>query len=502
MLYFSRTKVAVTLVTLTLSLLIIVLTNGLHLKYFRGIKLGLDLSGGSSLVLQPDLSVLKTDYYKQARDDIVSALDNSHLDHNTLHQLANNFYLKLSNLDERKRFTKALGKINEGLVVGSKAGMTLIKVDQSSYLRRTSDVLNQSIEIIRRRVDEFGTNEPTIKIQGQSIVVELPGVKDTANIKRIIGRTARISFHLVDTTATFNHSATIPFGYKYMYAPNHKIRYAISIEDKLTGKNLKKASLSFNQNNQPVVAFSFDREGSQKFADLTSHNVGHMLAIVLDNQVISAPVINTPIVGGNGIIEGKFTLSDAQDLALLLQAGSLPVPLAVTQENTVGPTLGLQSIKNGLYSALGGMALVFLYMIVFYRKLGAIAVVSLIFNMVLTVALLSILGCTLTLPGIAGLILGIGMAVDSNILVYERYNYEIRSARAAIAMHNSFQKVYQTLLDSNLTTLFAALFLFYFGSGPVKGFGVTLIVGIVASLFSIFLTTRLLVNWFYLRAHN
>lgn len=503
MLYFSKAKIFTTLATFILSVLIVVVSNTCHVKYFRGIKLGLDLSGGSYLVLQPDMQVLKRDYYKHVADDIQNTLSSNNIAYSKLSLLGDTYYLKLqSNQNETedlKKLKKLLVVKNEYLNLHKNGGQYIINVDPRGYVVATKDVLNQSIEILRRRVDEFGTNEPVIKLQGSQIVVELPGVKDTDKIKSIIGRTARISFHLVNAKATYNHTAGVPIGYKYLYDSAGKMRYAVSIEEQLTGSNLKKAALAFNRDNQPVISFSFDREGAQRFSTLTSSNIGKMLAIVLDNKVISAPVINTPITAGNGVIEGRFTVSEAQDLALLLQAGSLPVPLTVVAENTVGPSLGLQSIKAGLYSVIGGLILVFIYMAIFYRKLGLLANISLLANMFLTLAILSMVGATLTLPGIAGLILSIGMAVDSNILVYERFDFEVRKQRPALAMYNAFNKVYQTLLDSNLTTLFAAFFLFYFGSGPVKGFGVTLIIGILASMFSIFFTTRLLVNWFYLR---
>lgn len=498
MLNFSKLKVTITLVVFLLSTAIVIVANLYSNKAVKGIKLGLDLKGGSYLVLEPNLEVLKNDYLKQLNETINKVLSANVISYSNFYKTNKEIYLTLDHKDDFSKFKASLLKENKNLKVNLEGNKVTIQALEKAYSIKTSDILNQSIEIIRRRVDEFGTNEPLIKIMGSGIVVELPGVDNPEKIKNIIGKTARISFNMVDNNATFN-GMPLPLGYRYVYDDSGRNRYAIAIEDIITGEQLKKANLSFNEHNQPVVAFTFDNYGAKKFAKTTSDNIGKIMAIVLDNKVISAPVINTAITGGSGVIEGKFTLNEAQDLALLLQAGSLPVPLTITEENTIGPTLGVDSIKAGLYSSLFGLLLVFIYMAIFYRKLGMLANISLICNIILTLALLSIFGATLTLPGIAGIILGIGMAVDSNILVYERYNYEIKYARASIAMTNSFNRVYQTLLDSNLTTLFAALFLFYFGSGPVRGFAVTLIIGIAASMFSIFFTTRLLVNWLYLR---
>ncbi|MGV3278312.1 protein translocase subunit SecD [Rickettsiales bacterium LUAb2] len=498
MLYFSKYKVLLTIFVIAISCFIAITSNYYSLGIVKGIKLGLDLKGGSYLVLEPDKSVLKDDFNKQLSDNINQALSDGNIAYSGMYKQNDKFFVTLNSAVDFKKFKNNLLSLDKNITVDSNNNTVIVSNKNKEISLKTLEILQQSIEVIRRRVDAFGTNEPVIKIAGDGIVVELPGVNNPAQIKEIIGKTARISFNMVDEGATLQ-GLPLPIGYKYANSDKSDARYAVAIEDILTGDHLKKAFLSFDQQNQPVVSFTFDQYGAKKFADVTSNNVGKMMAIVLDGKVISAPRINSPIVGGSGIIEGRFSMEEAQDLALLLQAGSLPVPLKVTEERTVGPTLGEDSIKSGFYSSVVGALLVFVFMAVFYRKLGMLANISLIINAILTFASLSLVGATLTLPGIAGIILGTGMAVDSNILVYERYNYEIKYAKPHIAMSNSFQRVYQTLLDSNLTTLFTALFLFYFGTGPVRGFAVTLIIGILTSMFSIFFTTRMLVNWFYLR---
>lgn len=498
MLKFSKLKVTITLTVFLLSAFIVVVTNFSNNRFFKGIKLGLDLKGGSYLVLEPNLQILKSDYIQKLTEVTNKIFIDNNITYSNFYKTSNGMSFFVKDKSNFSKLKKALVSYNKYLQVNANENNIQVVVPEQAYSLKTSDILNQSIEIIRRRVDQFGTNEPVIKIMGTSIVVELPGVNNPNQIKNVLGKTARISFNMVDSASTFNGSS-IPLGYRYIYNNDSSVRYAVAIEDILTGEHLKKANLSFNQQNQPVVSFEFDSYGAKKFGQVTSENIGKIMAIVLDNKVISAPVVNSAILGGSGIIEGKFTLTEAQDLALLLQAGSLPVPLSITEESTVGPTLGAESIKSGMYSALFGLLLVLIYMVVFYRKLGFLADISLICNLVLTIALLSIFQATLTLPGIAGIILGIGMAVDSNILVYERYNYEFKFARPAIAMTNSFNRVYQTLIDSNLTSLFASFFLFYFGGGPIRGFAVTLIIGILSSMFSIFFTTRMLVNLFYLK---
>jgi len=252
--------------------------------------------------------------------------------------------------------------------------------------------------------------------------------------------------------------------------------------------------------NEPGYEKEKNTEGGKKFSELTTNNVGGLLAIVVDNKVISAPRINTPITGGSGIISGGFTLNEAQELAILLKSGSLPIPLNIIEEKTVGPTLGSDSIHDGILAGIYGYILVFIFMIIFYKKLGLLANIALIINVILVFALLSIIGATLTLPGIAGIILTIGMAVDSNILVYERFSQELSNVKSfnySLAMSNAFKRVFLTIFDSNITTLFVALFLFYFGAGPIRGFAITLIIGILCSIFSIMFITKSLITMFF-----
>lgn len=503
MLNFSKYKVLLTLVVIVLSTLTLVVGYYKHIPMVKGIQLGLDLKGGAYLTLVPDFSSIKSDYQQKTTTNINNVLEDNNISYSSFTHSGDHFSVTINNKKDIPKFSKELLALDDSLILHKYSNHINVSINPSKYTRKIQEVLQQSVEVIRRRIDQFGTNEPVIKISGNSIIVEIAGVKDPSQVKKIIGTTARLSFNMVDNGATFN-GEPLPVGYQYMYSDkkNGNIKYAVAITNVITGKHLKNAALSFDRQNQPAVSFSFDKEGAEAFREYTSKNIGKIMAIVLDGKVISAPQINSPIITGSGIIEGHFTLEQAQDLALLLKAGSLPVPLKITSDRTIGPSLGAASIKAGTYSLILGSILVFLFMFVFYRKLGLIANVSLIFNTILMFACLSIVGGTLTLPGIAGIVLSTGMAVDSNILVYERYNYEIKYAKPYIAMTNAFNRVYQTLLDSNVTTLFASLFLFYFGTGPIRGFAVTLIIGILTSMFSIFFTTRMLVSWFYIKKYK
>jgi preprotein translocase subunit SecD len=365
----------------------------------------------------------------------------------------------------------------------------------------------QSIEIIRRRVDEVGTNEPIIQRQGDDrILVQLPGLEDPERIKKLLGKTARMNFRMVNETASIEDalSGRVPPGSDLLFEIDERtgeksVPYVIYKRIGVSGEQLVDANPSMDQNNQPVVSIRFDTSGARKFGELTSKNVGKRFAIILDGEVISAPVIREAITGGSGQISGNFTFESASDLSVLLRAGALPAPLTILEERSVGPSLGEDSIKAGIYAGLIAVILVIIYMLIIYgMRFGVAANISLIINVLLIISLLGILDATLTLPGLAGIALTIGMAVDANVLIFERIREESRSGRSNIgAIDNGFKEAFRTIVDANITTLLAALILFQFGSGPVKGFAVTLALGVITTMFSSLLLSRGIITFWY-----
>ena len=354
--------------------------------------------------------------------------------------------------------------------------------------------LKQSIEIIRRRIDDVGTKEPTILQRGEKrILVELPGLKDPERIKSLLGKTAQLNFRLVSNTAD-------DFGTSKMFSTSGE-ELSISKRIVMSGENLIDAQPRLDaQTNQPSVSFTLDRIGAQKFGRVTTDNVGKRMAIILDNKLISAPSIREPITAGNGNISGNFTFQEATDLALLLRSGALPTPLNIVEERTVGPDLGKDSIKSGAISLFIGFILVILFMVYKYRYFGIIANISLVANLLMLVGMLTLLEATLTLPGIAGIILTVGMAVDSNVLIFERIKEELKTEKSIIhAFDIGYTKAKITVLDANITTLIAAIILFAFGSGPIKGFAVTLGIGIITTLFSAYYIARHITSWHVLK---
>jgi protein-export membrane protein SecD len=371
---------------------------------------------------------------------------------------------------------------------------------------RRRQAVEQSIEIIRRRIDETGTKEPTIQREGQDrILVQLPGVDNPEHVKALLGRTAKLTFQLVDQSVTVEDArrGRLPPGDEILPAVDEGRgrgggagAYVVRKRVMVGGDTLTDAQATF-QNNEPVVSFKFDSVGGKKFGDATRENVGKPFAIVLDNKVISAPVIREPILGGSGIISGSFTVQSASDLALLLRAGALPAPISILEERTVGAELGADSIHAGAIASIVGVVLVVIFMVLFYGLFGVFADVALLFNLCLMLGALSLLGATLTLPGIAGIALTMGMAVDANVLIYERIKEELRGGRSMLSsLEAGFTRAFGTILDSHVTTLVAGILLYWLGSGPVKGFAVTLSIGVLTSLFSAILVTRLqIVTW-------
>src|SRR6185503_4094402 len=364
-------------------------------------------------------------------------------------------------------------------------------------------VVNQSIEVVRRRIDQLGTREPTIERQGEDrIVVQVPGLSDPQRLIDLLGKTAKMTFQPVDETANPDQAVKgiVPIGDELLYEDSDRkgvppTPYVIEKRVIVGGERLTDATGTFSQQSGgAIVDIKFDSVGGREFGDFTRQNVGRRFAIVLDNKVISAPVIKDAILGGSGYIEGNFTIQSASDLAALLRAGALPAPLKVVEQRTVGAELGADSIKAGKYSAIGGLLLVALFMILRYGLFGLFADIALTLNVVLLFAALTLFGATLTLPGIAGIVLTMGMAVDANVLIYERIREEQRNGRSMLAsIDTGFRRAMATIIDAHMTHLIASLILFQLGSGPVRGFAVTLGVGIITSFFTAVMVTRLIV---------
>ena len=480
----------------------------------KQMSLGLDLRGGSHLLLEAKVDVVLKEHVEALRSDIRRLLRNAkpRIGFTGLAVTRKGVTFKLRRLADRERAekrikdliqrsystpftTRILGGSGGGpdfdLDVAEDGRVTLTLTEQAIVSKRKS-ALEQSIEVVRRRIDELGTREPTIQRQGEDrILVQVPGVKNPERLKKIIGKTAKMTFRFVDESADPNNP---PAGTDVLPDDENPGRhYVIRRRVIVSGENLVDAQPTFDRG-QAVVSFRFDSVGARKFGDATQANVGRLFAIVLDNKVISAPVIRSPILGGSGIITGGFTVQTATDLAVLLRAGALPAPLTVLEERTVGPGLGQDSIEAGKIASLIGIILVVVFMVLAYGLFGVLADIALAINLTLILALLSLLQATLTLPGIAGIVLTIGMAVDANVLIFERIREEVRAGRTPLsAVDTGYRKALTTIIDSNLTTLIAGLLLFQFGTGPIKGFAVTLSIGIITSMFSAVMVTRLMV---------
>jgi preprotein translocase subunit SecD len=472
----------------------------------RQVALGLDLRGGSYLLLQVDIAAAQTEQLNGVVDNVRDALRNAKIGYTGLNVENNAIVFMIRDTDRLEDARTALAKLDPALTVSiapdgnGKMQFSTLATDQ-----RRSQAVEQSIEIIRRRIDETGTKEPTIQRQGQDrILVELPGIDNPEHVKTLLGKTAKLTFQLVDTSVSAEEArhGRMPPGDEVLPAAERAARgggqsaYLVRKRVMVSGDTLTDAQATF-QNNDPVVSFRFDSVGAKRFGDATKENVGKPFAIVLDNKVISAPVIREPILGGSGVISGSFTVQSASDLALLLRAGALPAPITILEERTVGPDLGADSIHAGAVASIVGVVLVIIFMFLFYGLFGLFADIALMFNLCLMLGALSLLGATLTLPGIAGIALTMGMAVDANVLIYERIREEMRSGRTMLSsLEAGFTRAFGTILDSHVTTLVAGMLLYWLGSGPIKGFAVTLSIGVLTSLFSAILVTRLeIVTW-------
>jgi len=470
------------------------------------VNLGLDLRGGSHLLLEVDLEAVITDYTNALVDEVRASLRKAKIGYTDLgvHDRVVSFRVtdatQLDSAKEAIAFDRNLSVKSDG------QGVTLALNDDAIRNRKMA-ALDQSMEIVRRRIDETGTKEPSIQRQGDNrILVQLPGLDDPQRIKQLLGTTAKMNFRMVDENATMilqsNPAANIPPGTEKL--PSNEPRLPTIVVQKrvlVSGETLIDSQASFDQYNNPAVSFKFDATGGRKFGEATRTNVGQMFAIVLDNKVLSFPRINEPILGGSGIITGNFTTNEAKDLSLLLRAGALPAPIKVLEERTVGPGLGADSIHAGAVAALVGTGLVVIFLILSYGLFGVLGALALVINIAMIFAILSVLQATLTLPGIAGIVLTIGTAVDANVLVFERIREELRLGRSPIAAIDAgYNRALPAIMDANVTTLISALLLMIFGTGPIKGFGVTLTIGTITSVFSAIWVTRLFVVLWLRRA--
>ena len=522
MLYFTRWKAAAIILTAFIVCLFAV-PNFLPEKMVqswpkwaqRHVVLGLDLQGGSHILLEVDTNAVRKEKLETLRDDVRRVLRDARVGYTGLVVRGNSVEVRIR---EGSNFDQALQKLRElsqplGGILGSSTGqrsldvtteagsLVRLTVTEPALVERVRQSVEQSIQIIERRVNELGTVEPLIQRQGvDRILVQVPGLQDPTRLKELLGKTAKLDFRMVDVSMPAEQAAQgrVPPDDEILYSTTQpKTPYLVEKRILVSGGDLTDAQPGFDQRtNEPIVSFRFNTSGARKFAQVTQENVGKPFAIILDNQVISAPVIREPILGGSGQISGSFTVESANDLAILLRAGALPAPLTIIEERTVGPGLGQDSIAKGKVSSYVGAVMVIVFMLVTYGLFGLFANVAVAINVAMIFGVLSLLNATLTLPGIAGIVLTVGIAVDSNVLIYERIREEVRGGRTPInAIDAGFSRALATILDSNITTFIAAAVLFYIGTGPVRGFAVTLGIGIITTVFTAFTLTRLIVAY-------
>ena len=466
----------------------------------KQINLGLDLQGGSHLLLGVDMEAVVQERLSSIAETIRQEFRSARIRFRNLEVAAGRVSIQVRDQDESDTATatRVLNDFGTDIqTVAQGARYTLSYTETGIQALRTATI-EQSIEIIRRRIDPDGTKEPVIQRQGADrILVQLPGVDDPEEIKRLLGRTAKLTFQLVDTSITPQEAldrGRVPPGSLLLPGDSDAGDYYV-VEKRVmvSGELLDNAQASFDQNNRPAVSFTLNATGAQRFGRVTGANVGRPFAIVLDGKVVSAPVIQSQIFA-NGQITGDFSVAETNELSLILRAGALPAPLVVLEERSIGPGLGADSVAAGKFAAIIGLVLVIVFMIATYGFFGLLANIALGVNVLLILGALSAIQATLTLPGIAGIILTMGMAVDANVLVFERIREELRRGRAVMpAIEGGYRRAIATIIDSNLTTLFAALFLYIFGSGPIRGFAVTLTIGIGTSLFTAVMVTRMLI---------
>ncbi len=511
MLYFSKLRIF-TVIIFTLVFFYFALSNFIKLDddfFKQKINLGLDLKGGSYLLLEIDNTpvideklqnkVFEIKKYFKEKSIVAS---NFFIEDQNIKFISTNDYEKINNLlnDKESEINPYYQKFkSHEFNVINKNDEFILELSKYGFVLLKQNSLDNAIEIVRRRVDEIGTNEPNILKRGSDrILVELPGLDDPGRIKSLLGKTANLTFQFI----TDNKEES--FGTEKLSFEDGSEIAIVSKRIIINGDNLVDAGVRVEDtSSETVVTFNLDRVGSKKFGKATSSGIGKRLAIVLDNQILSAPIIREAIVGGAGQISGDFTFQSATDLALLLRSGALPAPLNIIEERTVGPDLGKDSIDAGILSLIIGFFLVVSFMLYKYRFFGIIANLTLIINLFLLIGVLTLFGATLTLPGIAGIILTVGMAVDANVLIFERIKEEIKKEKnTIIAFDNGYIKSRTTILDANITTLIAAIILFFMGSGPIKGFSITLGIGILTTLFSVYFIARMITAIYLIKNKN
>jgi len=484
------------------------------------VTLGLDLQGGSHVLLEVDTPSLKDVLGKQLVGDIRLRLRDAKIRYANLKRTADGASVNIPDATKFEQAFTILGGLSQPVNTGlfgqgvqvqefdiARNGQNVsLSFSDGGMQSRISRAVQQSLEIIGRRINALGTTEPTIQRQGvDRILVQVPGLQDPARLKALLGQTAQLQFRLLCDNQPQASGGTVPLGCEELVdkeSPGLFYWVQTSRSSTVDGEDLNDAQTGFDQrNNEPIVNFRFNTTGAQRFCRLTQNNVGKPFAIVLDSEVISAPRINEQICGGSGQISGNFSTQEANDLSIVLRSGALPAKLVIVEERTVGPSLGSDSVRAGFYASIIGLVGVLIFMVVSYGLFGMFAVLALLANLLMILGTLSFLGATLTLPGIAGIVLTMGMAVDSNVLVFERIREEVANGRSPLnAIETGFRMALATILDANITTLIAAVILFGMGSGPVRGFAVTLGIGIVATVFTAYTVTQLIISgWVKLR---
>ncbi|MBF0237284.1 MAG: protein translocase subunit SecD [SAR324 cluster bacterium] len=477
------------------------------LKVEHKVNLGLDLQGGMYLDIEVKVDEAVTEIVRRTTQELEELMLDNQVDYIHIAQEGNDIVLELA---EAEKIDLEADPYDRFLVLFDKTeknGQIRISMKSSEAERIRKGSVDQALEVLRNRIDGLGVSEPSLQRQGEnSILIQLPGLKDRQRAIELIGPQAILEFRLVNDNAT-RGTASANEEVKYEEVWNRqlqklerKIPFVVEKKALLTGEVIRDAQVRFDsQNNEPYVALSFDATGAERFAKITEKNKGRRLAIILDDKVQSAPVIREAITGGEASISGQFTLENASDLAVVLRSGSLPAPIEIREERTVGASLGEDSIRQGLTSLLFGGVLVLVFMIVYYKVAGLFADIALGMNILLIVSILAAFDATLTLPGMAGIVLTVGMSVDANVLIFQRIREELKSSsKPRTAIKEGFGKAFSTIFDSNITTLFAALALLQFGTGPIKGFAVTLSIGILSSMFTAIVVTRFLFDVVYM----
>ena len=527
MLYFSRWYQALILGVCVLGVLLCVPNFMSKAQYDalpkwaqHKIGLGLDLRGGAHMLLAIDTETLRKDWLDNIRDDARRALREAKTA-GSVTVAGKSVQVRMSKPEDSDAGLTALRKIVQSIAgsgfaggpnlkveKGSEPGLLLIEPTEPGFNERVGNAIGTSIEVIRKRVDDTGTKEPNIVRQGlDRILIQVPGVDDTSQLKKLIGETAKLTFHDVHPTMTPDEArrTRVPSGYRIYTAERGEgaSEYLLKETPVVGGEDLADAHGAFDQRtNEPIISFRFNQKGARAFGEFTKANVGRPFAIVLDNKVLSAPVIRDAILGGSGQISGSFTTESANKLSVQLRSGALQAPLAVVEERVVGASLGQDSIDAGVRASIIGLIGVTAFMTFAYGFFGLIAALCAGVQIALIIAIMTLMGSTMTLPGIAGIVLTLGMAVDSNVLIYERIREELRNKTSPLkAIEAGFNRAYLTIVDSQLTSFVAGLIMFVLGSGPIRGFAVTLTLGVITTVFTAFTITRLFVSW-WVKSHG